>query len=301
MKHWPILIRRELWEHRALWIAPLVVSAVIVLVSSLVGHTNVGYENPVFSGTIFEMVIVTISVPLYVTAGILVITYFLDCLYADRRDRSVLFWKSLPVSDTTTVLVKFTVGLVLLPLATYVLAAVTGLLVEVISQARFTASVTQAVPPPWVLSEWLRVQGVLLYGLVAALLWYAPYAAYLMLISAWARRSVYAWAFIPPVLIALLEHLLLGTNFFGGVVTRGFGEIMRLAFNLGHEINISIGSVFGQGQHPGPGGPGSARMALDHPPDPSVLLHSPPLWFGLLATALMLWVAIRLRRYRDES
>jgi len=173
--------------------------------------------------------------------------------------------------------------------------------VESIVQLRFTGSVTQAAPPPWVLGEWLRVQGVLLYGLVAALLWYAPYAAYLMLVSAWARRSVYAWAFIPPVLIALLEHLLLGTNFFGGVVTRGFGEIMRLAFNLGHEINISVGSVFSQGQHTGPSGPGGARMALDHPPDPSVLLHSVPLWLGLLGAALMLWVAIRLRRYRDES
>jgi ABC-2 type transport system permease protein len=301
MKHWPILIRRELWEHRALWIAPLAVSGVIVLASLFFGHTNVSYDNTAPSGDVFERLLIGLSVPLYVTAGILGVTYFLDCLYADRRDRSVLFWKSLPVSDTTTVLVKFTVGLVLLPLATYLLAAVTGLLVEVILQVRSTLSVTQAAPPPWVLLEWLRMQVVLLYALVAGLLWYAPYAAYLMLVSAWARRSVYAWAFIPPVLIALLEHLLLGTNFFGGVVTRGFGEIMRLAFNLGHEINISLGSVFSQGQHTGPGGPGAARAALDHPPDPSVLLHSVPLWLGLLGAALMLWVAIRLRRYRDES
>ena len=300
MKHWPILIRRELWEHRALWIAPLAVSAVIVLVLLLVGHTSVGYENPAFSGNIFEASIVAMSVPLYVTAGILGVSYFLDCLYADRRDRSVLFWKSLPVSDTTTVLVKFTVGLVLLPLATYLLAALTGLLVEIVTQLRFSGSATQAAPPPWVLSEWLRVQGLLLYGLVAALLWYAPYAAYLMLVSAWARRSVYAWAFIPPVLIALLEHLLLGTNFFGGVVTRGFGEIMRLAFNLGHEINVSIGSVFAPPEHGGHGYPG-AHMQLTHPPAPGVLLHSPTLWVGLLSAALMLWIAIRLRRYRDES
>jgi ABC-2 type transport system permease protein len=297
MKHWPILIRRELWEHRALWIAPLAVSAAILLASLLFGHTN---ENTPFSGDIFERMIIGLYVPLYVTAGILGVTYFLDCLYADRRDRSVLFWKSLPVSDATTVLVKFTVGLVLLPLATYLLAAFTGLLVEVILRVRSSLSVTQAVPPAWELLGWLRVQGVLLYGLIAALLWYAPYAAYLMLASAWARRSVYAWAFIPPVLIALLEHLLFGTNFFGGIVSRGFGEIMRLAFNLGHEIDVSIGSVFVQPEHGGHGDPGG-HMQLTHPPDPGVLLHSPTLWVGLLAAAVMLWIAIRLRRYRDES
>ena len=300
MKHWPILIRRELWEHRALWIAPLAVSGVILLASLLFGHGNVSYGNSSLSDDALERLIVGLSVPLYVTAGILGVTYFLDCLYADRRDRSILFWKSLPVSDATTVLVKFSVGLVLLPLATYVLAAVTGVLVELILRLRSTLSVTQVVPPSWVLTGWLRIQGQLLYGLIAALLWYAPYAAYLMLASAWARRSVYAWAFIPPVLIALLEYHLLGTSFFGGVVTRGFGEIMRLAFNLGHQLSINVGSFFAHAEHGGADTPGS-HMQLTSPPDPGVLLHSPPLWFGLAAAVLMLWIAIRLRRYRDES
>lgn len=305
MKQILFLIRREFWEHRSLWIAPLAIALIVVLGTALFGQIRVSFSAGDMPGTDFERMMIGLSVPFYVTAGILGVVYLLDCLYADRRDRSVLFWKSLPISDAKTVLVKFAVGLLLLPLGTFLLASLTSLAVALVFALRSALPIAQPVAQPWLFAEWLRLQGLMLYGLVAALLWYAPYAAYLMLASAWARRAVYAWAFIPPVLLALLERMLLGTSFFGGVVQRGFGEIMRLAFNLHRELDLSVGVMFGGERAGGPRGGGAeaahGHVMLAHPPDPGTLLASAPLWVGLLAAALMLWAAIRLRRYRDDA
>jgi ABC-2 type transport system permease protein len=107
-----VLLRRELWEHRALWLAPVLVAGVVILLP-LFGSTRFapeGGEAPSVSGAIpmsfgsAAMIGVTMTI-----GGVLCIAlfaYLLDCLYAERKDRSILFWKSLPVSDAETVLGK---------------------------------------------------------------------------------------------------------------------------------------------------------------------------------------------------
>ena len=111
------LVRRELWEHKAIWIAPAVVLGCI-LVLMLTGKSHIGP-----SATMAKMrcrrlrrakdsqdpdyVYAALALPLFLVMGIIAFFYALDSLYADRRDRSVLFWKSLPLSDAETVLSKF--------------------------------------------------------------------------------------------------------------------------------------------------------------------------------------------------
>jgi len=298
----PVMVKREFWEHRALWVTPLAIAVVLVLGTAFFGQFRLDIVGGPPPGTrsepgqplaLFELALLGVSVPFYIAAGILASVYLLDCLYAERRDRSILFWKSLPVSDAATVLVKFIVGLVIVPLGAFTASAVTSVLIAGLLGLRNHAVGIVGVPI-WDTVSWLRTQGVMLYGLIAALFWYAPYAAYLMLASAWARRSVYAWAFIPPILLALLERMLFGTNFVGGIVQRGFGEVMHLAFRLNRQIDINVGDVIG----PPRGGVG---RRLVQPLDPSALLSSPQLWLGLAAAALMIWGAVRLRRYRDDS
>lgn len=276
MKALQIQIRREFWEHRGLWIAPLVVAAALLAMVVLFGHSHLLHMDlnrghvPAAEPTappVFEIMLFW-AMALYATAAILASTYFLDCLYSERRDRSILFWRSLPVSDTQTVLVKFLVGLVIVPLGTFVLAALMSVL---------TGAIVQSEAPLWNTITWLRLQGLTLYALLATLLWYAPYAAYLMLASAWARRSPYLWALLPPILLVIVAHQVFGNNYVGRIIGRSFGELMNLAFQAGS-------------------GSWSSRS-----PDPVALLTSPPLWLGLAATALMLALAIQLRRHRDDS
>ncbi|MGH8141493.1 MAG: hypothetical protein ACREU2_03090 [Steroidobacteraceae bacterium] len=290
-------IRREFWEHRSLWVAPLLVG--ILLLAGVATFSRVQFFlGVVRPGTVPPLVLMLFGwgIPFYLAAGIVVVVYLLDCLYGERRDRSILFWRSMPVSDTQTVLAKLVVGLVIVPLATYLFAALTSLLASGILALRHHVQVNGGTPPPWNTLVWLRTQMFLLYGLIALLLWYAPYAAYLMLASAWAKRSPYAWAFVPPVLLAIFEYMLFGTNYLGRIVERGFYQLVRLAFSLNLQLAFSFGDVTA----PPLDGRGPVR-AVQAPVGPSGLLESPQLWLGLAAAALMVALAIRLRRYRDDS
>ena len=152
--------------------------------------------------------------------------------------------------------------------------------------------------PLWNTLEWLRVEGFMLYGLIAALLWYAPYATYLMLASAWARRWPSAWAIIPPLLLALFEYMIFGTHYVRQIAQRGFGELMALIFRGRGDRAANAANAANAGDA---AGEAIANHVMSQYPEPSALFVSPQLWLGLAAAALMLVLAIRLRRYRDDS
>jgi ABC-2 type transport system permease protein len=285
-----VQIRREIWEHRALWIVPLVVGALLLSSVAVFGRVELNLNDQTRGAAarapaqaLLQLLLLGWSTPFCLAAVILSSIYLLDCLYGERRDRSILFWKSLPVSDTSTVLVK---------LGSFLLSAATSLLASPVLLLRARLHFDDGVDI-WNLGYWLHVQGLMLYGLLAALLWYAPYAAYLMLASAWARHLPSAWAFIPPLLLVVLERVLFGTHYVGQVLQRGPAALLQLAFQGGEDVA------------PGPAG-GAAPVPLgtrlvDSKPDPLHLFGSAQLWLGLLAAAALLALAIRIRRYRDDS
>lgn len=180
----PVLIRREFWEHRALWIAPLAVAALILL-AALFGHVEVNLRDVLTEEqrrTVFAITQWALTIPQYLVMLVLLSFYLLDCLHAERKDRSILFWKSLPVSDAATVLSKLLVALVVVPLGVYCLTLVTDLLFAGIWALRFGSDAGPLLA--WDTGIWLRVHGLMLLGLVIAILWYAPIAGYLLLVSA---------------------------------------------------------------------------------------------------------------------
>src|ERR1700689_2296564 len=134
MKALLIEIRREFWEHRALWLAPLGIADVLLVAAAVFGHFRLyihdgqGLQEGSSVRRLYQFVLVGWAVPFYLPAGILASAYLLDCLYAERRDRSILFWRSMPVSDARAVLVKLAVGLLIVPLGAYALAALTSVL-----------------------------------------------------------------------------------------------------------------------------------------------------------------------------
>ena len=126
------LIRREFWEHRALWIAPLSVSALLLLLA-IVG--KVSFDSnlaalPEQRRAVFGVFMAYAAIPQFLTLGIIMLMYAGDCLYTERKDRSILFWKSMPVSDRLTVLSKVLVVMVIVPFGVYLLMALTTLLMS---------------------------------------------------------------------------------------------------------------------------------------------------------------------------
>src|SRR6202140_5345961 len=117
-------VRRELWENRSIYIAPLVVAAVVLL-GFLISTIHLQDKmraalalDPMKQHELIERPYNFAALLLMGTTFVVAVFYCLDALHGERRDRSILFWKSLPVSDVTTVLAKASIPLVILPLFT---------------------------------------------------------------------------------------------------------------------------------------------------------------------------------------
>src|ERR1700739_836799 len=134
-------IRRELWEYRSIYIAPLAVAAVaffgflIATMGRAFSTSDLAVRQAVLQEP-YEFA----SGLIMVTAMLVAIVYSLDTLYAERRDRSILFWKSLPVSDLTTVLSKITIPIVILPLVGFIVALATQFIMLMLSSVAFLGS-----------------------------------------------------------------------------------------------------------------------------------------------------------------
>ena len=212
---------------------------------------------------------------LMLTAMVVGFFYCLDALNGERRDRSILFWKSLPVSDTTAVLAKASIPLVVLPLITFVLTVVTQWIMLLLSSVVLLAN-GLSVGTLWsqlsILPMWL----MLFYHLLTVhVLWHAPFYGWFLLVSAWARRAAFLWAALPVLAIAVVE---------------------KIAFNTSHFANFLVGRLAGGAEAM----TGAGEMPIHAGVHLTLAryLSSPGLWIGLAFTALCLAAAVRLRRYR---
>src|SRR5262249_34417013 len=134
-------VRRELWENRSIYAAPLAVAGVI-LFSFVISTIGMPHRRRALMALDPAKQRAAIAVPADVAATVLILTamlvaafYCLDALHGERRDRSILFWKSLPVSDRTTVLSKLIVPALILPAIAFALTVVVQFLMLMWSTA----------------------------------------------------------------------------------------------------------------------------------------------------------------------
>jgi ABC-2 type transport system permease protein len=297
-----VLVRRELWEHRSLVWAPFAMALTIIVLSLVSGVMNGGMEirfdeerplpelfsDPDKQRGIFAVVMAGLVLPQLLVGFVVVFFYLLDSLFTERRDRSILFWKSLPVSDAKTVLSKLFVALVAVPLWIWALSLVVGLVVYGAIAA--TVSGTPAAGlGAWHGGTWLAVQASMLGKLALAALWYLPVAGWLLLVSVLAKRAPFVWATLPFLVLSIAERTALGTQWVGSLVARrlvGFGE----------EISFTVTGSAVDAAEVGASLTRSHNMLTEFP-----LLTSPELWLGALVGAGLVYAAIRVRRRSDDS
>lgn len=289
-------LRREFWEHRALYIAPLAVAALILFgfTVSLLGLYAHAKELAQLTEDEKAAAIIQpyhfAAAAIIFTALIVSVFYCLGALYNERRDRTILFWKSLPVSDLTTVLAKASIPIVILPLIYVVIIMVMHVLMFVINSAgRMAFGLSTA--PLWTHAPLFQMEVVTLYGFVTQALWYAPIFAWLLLVSAWAKRTPFLWAVLAPLAVIIVEGIAFNTRYFGTLVKyRFFGGLDAAFSGSGPNPVVLHGMV-----KTGPKFPVVGLEQLD----PIKFLTSPGLWFGLVVAASFLAAAIWLRRYRE--
>ncbi|MBX3693939.1 MAG: hypothetical protein KF790_02070 [Steroidobacteraceae bacterium] len=295
MKAWQVLVRREFWEHRALWFAPLAMSVLwIVIVAFFRIQMGSSQALTVMQGrAIVNVIGWGMSVATLLVVTIVVTFYLLDALYAERRDRSILFWKSLPVSDSATVLAKFLVAMVIVPLGAFLAVAVTDLAVRAIIAARGGAGLAMEQASLWDGRMWWQAQVLLLIGVVASMLWYAPLAAYLLVVSAWARRSVTLWAVLPPLVLVIVERIALQTSHVWEFLADRLSPAVPIM--RGIDAHLAEGTIsIDRNEIVVPG-------ALLQQVDIGAIFLNAPMLLGLVAAVVLLVIAIRLRRYRDDT
>jgi ABC-2 type transport system permease protein len=276
-------VRRELWENRSIYIAPLVVAAVQVIGF---GISTIGLAERRRAVLLLDPAKqrAGIETPYDITAMMMIFTVFivgvfycLDALHGERRDRSILFWKSLPVSDLTTVVSKVTIPLVVLPMVSFaIIVCVQLIMVLMTSVVLIFHGMSPATT--WTLIPLFQNWLVLLYGLAAIALWHAPIYGWLLLVSGWARRATFLWAVLPLIAINILEKIAFNTSHFASMLMNRLIGFAPDAFDFHGRDHPTISSL--------------AQLT------PGRYLSTPGLWLGLLFAVGFLAAAVRLRRYR---
>jgi ABC-2 type transport system permease protein len=281
------LVRREFWENRAIWIVPILIGAALTL-AALFGRVDIA--SPAHSRALGGTVLFAFGITFFVVMSIYSSWYLLDCLYADRKDRSVLFWKSLPISDTATVLAKLFTGLIAIPLVYFIAADVSTLLIAFIISVRARATFGYAL---WHPDLWLQLQVLWLYLIVTSAIWYLPIAGWLLVVSAWAKRAVMLWSMLPPLALYLLERWFFGTHLFGTALYHRFADYVPQAFRDMPDHSFWVSTVVDNDTITVPG---SVWSLLD----PLGFITGPATWIGIVVGVAFVAAAVQFRLRRSE-
>jgi len=274
-------LRRELWESRSIYLAPLAAAAVclvgfLVVLVRLPERMRAALAlGPMQQREAIEQPYLVAAIALMAVSIVVAVVYCLDAFYGERRDRSILFWKSLPVSDLTTLISKASIPIVVIPLVAFALTTATQLIMLLASSAVLAASgmspATLWTHVPFFKTSLINFSHLVMYHGI----WYAPFYGWLLMVSAWANRAPFLWALLPPIAIGVVERIVFNSSHFAALVRHRF---------MGDPASAA------------PAG----RMTMDMlgPHSPGEYLTRPGLWIGLAVTAVFLFAAVRLRRYR---
>ncbi len=299
------LLRRELWEHRSIYVTPLVIGLIVAMMSvtgqvaistvdhavdiAILGVSNLG-ENE--RAAAINVMMITMSSLFVLAMWVLTVFYSLDSLYAERKDRSILFWRSVPVTDAETVVSKLLTALIVIPLVTFAVIVLTHLMVLLISSIWVGIKGGNAWHLIWAAAPLVDNWAATLVVLLALPLWLAPFVGWFLLVSAYTKRSPLLVAFLPVILLPMLEKSLIGSSVFAEAIFirsariplfKGIeaADFLRNEENLHQltESGISLMSMIELGS----------------------FLSSGGLWLGLVVCGLFTTAAIYVRRYRDDS
>jgi len=326
-----LLLRREFWEHKGgffwapIWaggisilltLMALVVGEVATRRAAASGKLQIDGENIQINGLdltaltsrmdakdlqnlaggIDLSALMASAWPMIVLAFV-VFFYCLGSLYDERKDRSVLFWKSLPVSDRDTVLSKAASALLVAPAIAVGVAIILMFAFLAILSVFVLLHNGNPAQLVWGPGRPLELAVMLIAAIPLYALWALPTVGWLMLCSAWSRSKPFLWAIMLPVFAGIfvswfdmMQAFELGSSWFWkNVVAR-----LLLSVVPGSWIDVTHlegVNVEGPGQLVGLVGIQSMYTAF----------ATPQLWIGVLAGAAMIYGAIRMRRWRDDN
>lgn len=312
------MLKREYWEHKgglfwaptvvgALMVAMMLVTFIVVLasgkthgvhVNGMEMHSMAELATPEVRAQMAEglssMFIGSIA-PISIVMSFVVFFYYIGALFDDRSNRSVLFWKSLPISDRDTVLSKVVTGLFVAPVLAWIASLIVSILVTLLLCATAAVAGVNVFGAVLSHSRTYTMPFEFLAVLPVYMIWALPTVGWLLMVSAWARTKPFLWAVGAPL------------------VTGGLLSWMNAILGLQWKLDILWQGVIGRLLLSAVPGSWSfllrdpSRLGADALDKGSPLVSSwnvmatPEIWIGAVVGIAMIVVAIRLRRYRDEG
>lgn len=315
-----MLLKREFWEHRgSFWTLPLGIGAffVFVTVAVLTALTTVIDEidgekflltkaigaikdvGPEELDVIWDINLLGSSAIYHLILLFVVFFYFLGALYDDRRDRSILFWKSLPVSDTKTALSKLVAGAFLAPALWVAAIALMHLVMMVIISVLFLFSDIPVYQYLWGPADPVNIWAFMLAAYFVQAFWMLPVWGWALLASAFARSKPFLWAVAPPVLLGIVYQWISATQYLSFDISywrilgeRLIGGVVPLDFEI-ENGSLSVGTLSFDGENVVQT-PANWSSVFDR------FTHA-DMWWGVLFGIVCIAAAIYIRRYRDDS
>lgn len=304
IKHYVALIKREFWEHRSIWVTPVAIASIVTLgtLTALVFSGEFAKELDVaifaaqnIAGDTERRVVLTgffvgSSWLFLLGLSVLTIFYALDSLYAERKDKSILFWRSLPVTDAETVLAKLLTAIILIPTVAIVAIIATHIINLIVTSIWVSMKGGDAGMLIWgsvpLLDNWLAT-AIAIFG---SAIWMSPFLGWFLFVSAYTKRAPLLMAFLPLILIPMLEGIFLRSAHFAEAV---WGRGAKIPLFAGIDIERFFDEEHARV---------SEEMAslLNHI-DLGKFITSVDLWLGIIVCGLLTTAAIYVRRYRDES
>lgn len=316
------LLRRELWEHASLKGIPLTLLAFVLLaniafvfllaksvgnleildqgeVSSLGSYIGFFTQlEPAQQTAIINSTMITTGMIINSVLLIVMFFYLLDSLYGERKDRTILFWKSLPVTNKETVLSKLAIAVIIIPVIIFFTTAVANFITLGIQSLVFYQNQYAAN----LLWQHTDVSGLSLFSiflLIQQTIWYFPVMGWLLFCSVWCRK--------PPIIVAVLIPAMLVFIDNSFLLDTGISEILLerlplglMSMQLGNESSL-MAYNYSLNEQQLPGFNMSAGISVPSINEILSFFLNIKVWMGLLIGFFFTGMAISLRRWRDDS
>ena len=228
-------VRRELWQHRSVIYGPAAMGVLFVagaLLTASHGREMIDQFaalDPARRAQMLTAPLVFAADVIRLVAFIVAVVYSLDALYSERRERHILFWKSLPVSDAVSVGAKAAIPLLVIPAVALAVIVGTHLLQLLIGTLAFAVH-GASVASLWSDVQLFRMLPAIVAMIVFQTLWQAPIYGWLMLVSGWAPRVPVLWALLVPAGLVIVESAIFGTSWVSATLkarlTDGYANVM---------------------------------------------------------------------------
>ena len=244
------LMIREFWEHkRAIFYTPMVITGLFIIMSLIaiistgelrMGNIRITAEHAeTFPEGIINFALLASTVLIWIGVTLAMIFTALGSLYDERKDSSVLFWKSMPVSDTQTVMSKILTVLFVIPLVAIPFAWIIQTFILLMISYFLSSTDINIWQNVWGSASFFSVTGLFLTYITTTAIWLAPIFAWFMLVSVTAKRAPFLTAIIIPAITIAAEFLIFHSehlgNWVGTHLSHGNLKFLREVFQ---DINL---------------------------------------------------------------